>query len=260
MRKNSNFVISVSGKGGVGKTAFTVLTLKTLIKYGESNILVIDADPATNLPDVLGVSIDGTVGEIVDDLKEKLSSDNVFYGQDKKALLEGLIYRILYEGDNFDLLAMGRGEGEGCYCLVNNLLTQIIDALSANYDYVLLDMEAGLEHVSRRTARDVDIMIIVTDSSKMGIQTVSRIQEIAKEVHISFREMYVVANKVSDSAAKVIKTEIEKLGIPFAGYIPYDENIATYNLAGKPLLDLPDNSPSLQAVERILKNMKLKFN
>jgi len=190
-------VVAFTGKGGTGKTVLTALALKLLLKQGRKNLLIVDADPATNLPDVLGIKIDKTVGMVATELKKKIGeADQIPPDIDKKSLLEGLILQTLVETPQFDLLAMGRTEGEGCYCLVNNLLTHIIDTLSKNYALTLMDMEAGLEHLSRRTDRDVDILIVVTDPSKMGIETARRIKELAKEVHIKFHKIYLVGNMI----------------------------------------------------------------
>ncbi|MEM3596358.1 MAG: AAA family ATPase, partial [Candidatus Bathyarchaeia archaeon] len=156
-------VISVSGKGGTGKTTITALILKSLIERGSKSILAVDADPATNLPDVLGVKIGRTVGMVVDELKRKIDRGEIPPTVTKKELLEGGINSVLVETERFDLLAMGRSEGEGCYCSVNYLLASIIDSISKNYDLTIMDMEAGLEHLSRRTDRDVDVMLVVTD-------------------------------------------------------------------------------------------------
>ncbi|MEM2961382.1 MAG: AAA family ATPase, partial [Candidatus Bathyarchaeia archaeon] len=142
-------VISVSGKGGVGKTVVTALLLKLMI--GRGSILAVDADPATNLPDVLGVRVEKTVGAVVDELKRRVQRGDLASTISKEGVLEAWIYEVLVEADGFDLLAMGRTEGEGCYCSVNYMLAKIVDSLSRNYDYTLMDMEAGLEHLSRRT-------------------------------------------------------------------------------------------------------------
>ena len=178
MSSDGKLVISVSGKGGTGKTLTTAMLLKSLIRETKKDILVIDADPATNLPDVLDVPIEKTVGMISHDLKKKIDKGTISYTTSKGDLLESWVHDILVEDDRFDLLAMGRGEGEGCYCFINSVLTRIIDVLSKNYDITLIDMEAGLEHFSRRTDRDVDTLLIITDPSKMGFETARRLKEL----------------------------------------------------------------------------------
>jgi CO dehydrogenase maturation factor len=250
-------VLAVSGKGGAGKTTILTLILKTLIDHGKKNILVVDADPNTNLPETLGIKIKKTVGMIASDLKKSIERDSISPSMTKKDILEYNIFQTLAETDKFDLLAMGRTEGEGCYCTVNNLLTQILDTLSKNYDITLMDMEAGLEHLSRRTDRDVDIMVIVTDPSHMGMQTALRIKELAKEVHIKFKAMYMVANQFSPEMENIARDHSAKIGIEFGGIIPNDPNVQQYSLIGKSLLELPPNSPSLLAVENFLRKIGL---
>ena len=152
----TKLVISVSGKGGTGKTTVTALLLKWLIQNSEKISLVVDADPATNLPDVLGIKIQRTVGQSSRELKDNIENGTLSPMLSKKDIIEANVFQTLVEEDSFDLLAMGRSEGEGCYCFVNNMLTRILDTLMMNYEVAFLDMEAGLEHLSRRTDRDVD--------------------------------------------------------------------------------------------------------
>ena len=157
-------IVSISGKGGVGKTSVTSMILRTLLEKTKSKkILVVDADPATNLPRVLNVPIQKTVGMVATDLKRRIADGTLSPGAAKQELLEAWIFEIIVETERFDLLTMGRTEGEGCYCYVNASLRRIIDNLEDNYDIILMDMEAGLEHQSRRTEHDVDIFVIVTD-------------------------------------------------------------------------------------------------
>jgi len=167
--QKKGLVIALSGKGGVGKTTATALMAKILSESNpEKNILVIDANPDSNLPDLLGIPVKRTVGTVTDDLKKALEKSEIPPTMTKEDILETRIFEILLETPGFDLIVMGRGEGEGCYCAVNAFLAHIIDRIMGNYDLTLMDMEAGLEHLSRRTDRDVDIMITVTDPSSMG--------------------------------------------------------------------------------------------
>jgi len=256
--KSKGLVIAVSGKGGVGKTTTTALMVKIL---GDTNpnksVLVIDANPDSNLADVLGISVPRTVGMVTDDLKKALEKSEIPPTMTKEDILETRIFEILRETPSFDLLVMGRGEGEGCYCPVNAFLTHIVDRLVGNYDVTLMDMEAGLEHLSRRTDRDVDIMLVVTDPSSMGLTTAQRIKEVAKEVHIDIKKFYLIGNRWKPEMETMIKEEAKKLGYEFLGIIPPDDNIFTYNLTGKPLLNLPPESPAMPAVKQILSRIGL---
>jgi len=251
-------VIAVSGKGGVGKTTTTALMAKIL---GESSpdksVLIIDANPDSNLADVLGISVTRTVGMVTADLRKALEKSEIPPTMTKKDILETRIFEILHETPSFDLLVMGRGEGEGCYCPVNAFLTHIVDRLMGNYDLTIMDMEAGLEHLSRRTDRDVDIMLVVTDPSSMGLMTAQRIKEVAKEVHIDFKKLYLIGNRWKPDMQPLLQEESKKLGYEFVGIIPTDDNIFTYNLTGKRLLDLPQDSPAIPAVKQILTRIGL---
>jgi len=251
--QKKGLVIAVSGKGGVGKTTITALMVKVLSESSpERSMLVIDANPDSNLPEVLGIPVSRTVGMVTDDLRKSLEKSEIPPTMTKEDILETRIFEILRETSNFDLLVMGRGEGEGCYCPVNALLTRIIDTLSKNYDLTIMDMEAGLEHLSRRTDRDVDIMFIVTDPSSMGLQTARRIKELAKEVHIQFKKIYLIANRFKPGMESKIKEDAKKIGVELAGIVPYDEDVFNYNMEGKPLTSLPNDSPAVVSVKKIL--------
>jgi len=251
-------VIAVSGKGGVGKTTTTALMTKILSEgCPGKDVLVIDANPDSNLPDVLGVPASRTVGMVTDDLQRALAKSEISPTMSKQDILETRIFEILCETPGFDLLVMGRGEGEGCYCAVNAFLAHIIDRLVGNYDLTLMDMEAGLEHLSRRTDRDVDFMVVVTDPSSMGLLTAKRVKEVAKEVHIDFKRFFLIGNRFRPEMESMLRDEAVRLGYEFVGLVPVDDNVSSFNLSGKPLLGLPADSPALVAVRDILKRMGL---
>ena len=254
-------VVSISGKGGVGKTTITTLLLRTLIKYTQHALLVVDADPVMNLPNMLDVGVDSTVGDASTQLRKDIDEGATSLSASKQDRLEGEVFEALVEGEKFDFLAMGRTEGEGCYCFVNRVLTQILDTLTANYDITLLDMSAGLEHLSRRTDRNVDVLLIVIDPSKMAFDAAVRIRDLAKEVHIKFKRIWVIANRyppsIIDEAAINLEKNLSKEGLDFAGIIPADDQIAAFNLHGKSLFDLPEKHPAVQAVYSIAKRIGL---
>lgn len=253
---NKRLVISVSGKGGTGKTTLVALLLKVLVDNGYNRpILVVDADPDTNLPDVLGVDIDSTVGNKANELKRRIEAGSLSLGVSKSDLLEAWVYETLIETDKFDLLAMGRTEGEGCYCFVNNVLTNILDGLISNYGIVLMDMEAGLEHLSRRTDRDVNTMVVVCDPSKMSLRTAIRIREIAKEVHIRIENIYIVGNRFHPENMGLLREWAEKEGFRLAGFIPEDPFIQKHHMFGLPITEIPNESPALSAAKEIAINI-----
>ena len=246
-------VIAVSGKGGVGKTILAALLIRKLIKAGHRSILAIDADPDSNLPDMLGVSVGRSLGDIREELLAKQSQFPPEYSKD--VWLESKVLEIMAETPSFDVLVMGRPEGPGCYCAVNHMLRSIIDFLTRSYDYTVIDAEAGLEHLSRRTTQGVDDMIVVTDPSLHGFNTAERIKNLAKELGMEFKHLYLVVNRVSRE--KLISEKVGSIGLEFAGVIPEDVNVAEYNLVGKSLLELPEDSPAVKAVDEITEKIRL---
>ncbi len=250
-------MLSISGKGGSGKTTLAALLLKILLEGDHSTVLAVDADPATNLPNVLGVSIRKTVGEVEKELRDKIQGGAISPDVSKKALLEAWVYNTLIQTERFDLLAMGRSEGVGCYCSINYLLTQIVDTISENYDITLMDMEAGLEHLSRRTDRDVDVMIITTDGSNMAFETALRIRELTKEVDIKLGRICLVGMQTTPEKEALLKKKASDNNMELAGAIPFDANVSTFNMTGQPLLDLPSDTPSVVKAKEIAFNLGL---
>jgi CO dehydrogenase maturation factor len=245
-------VISVSGKGGAGKSTVAALILKHLAEVGGRSVLAVDADPACNLADMLGVAVERTVAKAAEELKRDIERGAIPPGVDKKDLLEFKVFTALKELRGFDLLVMGRGEGEGCYCYVNSVLTGILDTLTRNYDVTVMDMEAGLEHLSRRTDRDVDYLLVVVDPSRMSFETARRIKEVAEEVHVGFKHIALVANRFRPGDEGWVRKRAEGLGMEFGGLIPEDPDVYRFNIEGRPLLELPSNSPAVVAAKGLL--------
>lgn len=248
MRKGK--VIAVAGKGGTGKTAIAALLIRELIRQGDDIcILAVDADADSNLPDALGISYDKTVGDIREGLLEDKQRDVAL---DVRSQFEGRVAELIMEEEFYDLLVMGRPEGPGCYCPVNHIMRLIMDTLTRNYDYTIIDCEAGLEHLSRRTTRDVDVMLVVLDGTLKSIRTALRLEEIAKEIDVDVKKMMFIANKIAaDDEASVI-AEIKRHGIELEEVIPFDSLIQVYDFKGKPIMDLPDDAPSVDHVSKIV--------
>jgi len=253
--------IALAGKGGTGKTTVAAMIIKYLIQKQNSPILAIDADPSANLNMVLGVNLDWTVGKIREDmLKQVQSSQNVRGvargsvggGLSKHDYLDYEIHSSLIESDRFDLIAMGRSEGPGCYCAVNHTLRDILDKLSGSYSYVVMDNEAGMEHLSRRTTQDVQHLFIISDPTQRGIVAAKRIVELKDELEINVEKAYFILNRVPGEIPPPIQELINTLEVPFLGPIPMDDNVMNYDFSGKPLLELEDSSPVFQAVAAML--------
>jgi CO dehydrogenase maturation factor len=244
-------IIAVSGKGGTGKTLLSSLLIKLLSETGK-DILAIDADPDSNLPEALGVEVMKTVGDVREELKVDTAKGNIPKDMNKWDILDYKIMESVVETPKFDLLVMGRPEGSGCYCAVNNMLRKIIETLSSNYDYIIIDTEAGLEHLSRRTTQNVDIMLVVTDKSKRGILTAQRIGELSNELDINFKEMLLVVNRITQENKDLILKKAQETGIEIVGTIYEDHEVAEYDVEGKPLVELSDDSNSVVAVSNIV--------
>jgi len=246
-------IIAVTGKGGVGKTLLSSLIIRNLTKTGK-NILAIDADPDSNLPEALGVDVTKTVGDVREELKKEAKS-NTSPEMDKWNMLDYKVMESIIETPEFDLLVMGRPEGSGCYCAVNNMLRKIIETVSSNYDIVVIDTEAGLEHLSRRTTQNVDTLLVVTDSSKRGILTAKRIKDLAKELDISFKDLYLVLNRIKPENEKEIRERVNELGLDVIGVIYDDKLTASYDMEGRPLFELPDDSNTVISVSKIVEKI-----
>lgn len=250
-------VISVSGKGGVGKTTAVALLTRVVTEKTKRDLLVVDADPVLNLPRALGIEVPKTVGSIATRLRQDIDEGTYSGEVTKQDVLEGEIFESLIENPKFDFLAMGRTEGEGCYCYVNRLLTQIIDTLSKNYEITLLDMTAGLEHLSRRTDRNVDILIIVVDPSRAAYEAALRIRDLAMEVHIEFKKIVVIGNRFPPDMEEDLRNQLEAEGMHLIGMIPNDDELSKANYRGAPLFELDPESPAVKEVESIAEKLGL---
>ncbi|WP_292487237.1 AAA family ATPase [Methanohalobium sp.] len=247
-------IIAVTGKGGTGKTAITAMLMRHLVK-GDNLVLAVDADPDTNLPDALGCEIDHTLGEMREFMLNE--RDNFPPDSNKESVLESKVYEAINEMDGYDLLVMGRPEGPGCYCYVNNLLRGIMTRLVTNYDAVIIDTEAGLEHFSRKLIPEIDDLIVVTDGSKRGMQTGERISQLVGELETKVKNVYVVANKVTESNRELIEQNAKDLDLRLLGAVPVDKIIEERDLKGLPLFDLPDESVAIKEINKIANDLNL---
>jgi CO dehydrogenase maturation factor len=241
--------ISFSGKGGVGKSTLLVLMLKYLLEKSKNfDILVIDADPDANIGDIIGKEIHfkETIGGKMTALKQKIQKRQIPLEVSKDQIIESEVFEALIEMDEFDILEMGRGEGTGCYCSVNNTLKRVIDVLSKNYDYVLIDAPAGLEFFARKTGQNVTDLVIVSDPSKMGIHTMKRILEVTKEVELKFENIWILGNRFPENSVReILENEVANIKVEhvkFLGFISNDDEISKMNIIGENLLQIPAES------------------
>ena len=253
--------IALAGKGGTGKTTVSAMIIKYLIKKQDAPILAIDADPSANLNMVLGVDLDNTVGAIREDMLRQVQNSvtaggaargSLAGGMSKRDYLDYEIHSLLIESDRFDLIAMGRSEGPGCYCAVNHNLRDILDTLSDNYPYVVMDNEAGMEHLSRRTTQDVKHLFVVSDPTLRGIVAAERIVAIKDELAINIENCYLILNRLPGEIPPLLQEKIDSINVPFLGSIPVDEDVMRYDINGIPLVELEDDSPVYQAVKKML--------
>jgi len=243
--------IAVAGKGGVGKTTFTAMLIKHLRSRDLGYILAIDGDPASNLNMVLGMTLPETVGRIREDTRTQVSSGRYDASIPKADFFEYRINESLIEGDRMDLIAMGRPEGPGCYCAANNILRNVIDRLGDQYDFVVIDNEAGMEHISRQTTRDIDKLFILTDMTMRGLATAGHIAHLTVELGTRVHETYLVVNRANGEIPAMMSNEIERLGLKLAGTLPQDGAIAEFDLTGRPLIEVSEESPIYLAVSEI---------
>lgn len=250
-------IIAVTGKGGTGKTAVTAMLIRHLVKDSgkKYRMLVIDADADANLADALGVQPGKTIGDMREFMQQSRYSTPP--ETDKQALFESKLFEILLEEEGFDLLVMGKPEGSGCYCFVNNLLRGIMDKTVADYDLVIIDTPAGLEHFSRKTIPDLDDLIVVTDESRRGLTTGERIRDLSREIGLKYKNLFVIVNKVTSGRKERVLENAKSLGLKVIGTIPYDESLAKFDLVGDPLMGLPDDSLAVQEMKQVVRNLGL---
>jgi CO dehydrogenase maturation factor len=251
-------VIAVAGKGGVGKTTLCGLMIQYLCDKGKSPVLAVDADANSNLNEVMGVEVEMTLGEIREDVERSADSgkSNIPPSMSKADYMEMMVNRCLIEDDDFDMLVMGRTQGKGCYCFVNGLLQAQLQKLTPNYPYMVVDNEAGMEHISRGILPKVDTIILVSDCSRRGVQAVGRIKNLIEECNLNPTSVGLIVNRAPEGKLNAgTLEEIEKQGLNLLGVVPQDETVYEYDCDGKPTTQLPKDSPVRKALYAILDKM-----
>lgn len=243
--------IALAGKGGTGKTTVAAMLIHSLSQRVRGPILAIDADPAMNLHLALGLPEPTTVGEIREEMGEAAQARQLGVAISRHDYLKHELQMALEEGDKVDLLAMGRPEGQGCYCAANHLLRTIVDDMGKSYQYLVVDNEAGMEHISRRTTRDVDVLLVVTDPTIRGLKAAEVILKLAEDIEVNVHRKLLVLNRVLGDTPPTLEKAISKLDVELAPVILADSRINELDAIGEPIINLNGDSPAFKAVEQI---------
>jgi CO dehydrogenase maturation factor len=240
------YVIALAGKGGTGKTTIAALIVRALKEKKMGSVLAIDADPNSNLGEVLGVKPGDSVGAILDNLS--LDPNKVPAGMAKERFIQHQVQAAIQEEDGFDLLSMGKPEGPGCYCYVNNVLRGLMIKLIKDYDYIVVDNEAGLEHLSRRTSRFADILIVVSDASSVGLKSAKRIMELVNTLKFEVKKSFLLINRFNQD---IQKDKIKETGLDYLGNLPLEPQIEQLSLEGRSVFDLKSDAQVLTALNSL---------
>ena len=250
--------IAVAGKGGVGKTTTCGMLIDYLCKKNKGPVLVVDADANSNLNEVLGVEVETSLGAIREEMAHAELTGAIPKGMTKADYAEYKFNSALIEDDDFDMLVMGRTQGKGCYCYVNGMLQSQVAKYAGNYKYVVMDNEAGLEHVARGTLPHVDTMLLISDCSRRGIQAVARVAEMVKELKLNPGQMGLIVNRAPGGVLDAgIREEIEKHGLTLFGVLPHDDAVYRCDCDGEPSSKLPENDPMKSALKDIMRSLGL---
>jgi CO dehydrogenase maturation factor len=241
------YTIALAGKGGSGKTTMAGLLIKYLVRENKTPILAVDADCNANLNEVLGLEIKDTLGNAREEMKKGV----VPGGMTKDIFMEMKLEESMVEAPGFDLVVMGQPEGAGCYCAANTLLAGFMERLAGNYPFIVMDNEAGMEHISRLTTKNVDILLIVSDSSRRGLQAAIRIDDLARRLNIGVGKSYAVINQIKEALSDQALEMIKAGGLELAGTVPEDQTIYQFDFNGRPTIEMPEDCPSVQAAYTI---------
>lgn len=245
--------IAVSGKGGIGKTTVAGLIVDLLTENYDEAVLSVDADANANLNEILGMEVEGTIGKLEQEFLTNVN--DIPAGMTKKSWMDYNLQQILVEGKGRDLIVMGRGETPDCYCAINHVLRGFLDTLSQNYKFVVLDNEAGMEHISRRTTYDVDVLLMISDENPVAIQSVKRIDELVDEMEVQVKKKYLLLNDIRGPLPQKAKQEIENSELELLGRIPHDEELLELCWEGRPINELNSDSPAKKSVKEIIEEI-----
>ena len=250
--------IAVAGKGGVGKTTVCGMLISYLCSRGNGPVLVVDADANSNLNEVLGVEAETTLGSIREEMAQAELKKTIPAGMTKADYAEFKFNSALIEEDDFDMLIMGRTQGKGCYCYVNGVLKTQVDKYAKNYRYIVMDNEAGLEHVARGTLPHVDLMLLISDCSRRGVQAAGRVAELVQELNLKPGKMGLIVNRAPEGVLDAgTQAEVQKQGLELLGVLPHSDAIYRCDCDGEPSSKLPDTDPMKAAVKAIAQSLGL---
>ena len=250
--------IAVAGKGGVGKTTTCGMIIDYLCSKKQGPVLVVDADANANLNEVLGVEVETSLGQIREEMAQAELKGTLPAGMTKADYADFKFSSAIIEEDDFDMLVMGRTQGKGCYCYVNGVLKSQVDKYARNYSYIVMDNEAGLEHVARGTLPKVDTMLLISDCSRRGIQAAARVAEIVEEMELKPGTMGLIVNRAPNGELDAgVMEEIEKHGLKLLGVLPQDEGVYRCDCDGEPSAKLPDSNPVKAAVKKTMQSLGL---
>ena len=241
------YSIALAGKGGTGKTTMAGMLIKYLVKKNKTPVLAVDADSNANLNEVLGLEVSDTLGNAREEMKKGIVPN----GMTKDVFMSMKLEQAVIEDTGYDLIVMGQPEGAGCYCAANTLLTNFLDRLQKNYPYVVMDNEAGMEHISRLTTSNVDILLIVADTSRRGLQAALRIDKLSRDLNIGVDKSYLIINQSKAEPSKEVLDIVRDGDLELAGTVPDDDTVYTFDLKGQPTIEMPEENAAVKAAFEI---------
>lgn len=240
------YSIALAGKGGTGKTTIAGMLVKYLVEKGKTPVLAVDADANANLNEVLGVDSGETLGDAREDMKTGVAT-----GMTKDVYMEMKLQEAVVESSGFDLIAMGRPEGSGCYCAANTLLTQYLEKLIDNYAYLVVDNEAGMEHISRLTTNNIDVLLVVSDATRRGLQAAHRIVALTEALKLNISRKVVMVNRIKEGQSEALNEALDQYDLDFIGTVPEDSEVQRFDLEGRPTVELHSENGAVKAAYRI---------
>ena len=240
------YSIALAGKGGTGKTTIAGLLVKYLVEKGKTPVLAVDADANANLNEVLGLEVEETLGDAREEMKKGFSN-----GMTKDLFIEMKTQQAVVESTGFDMIVMGRPEGSGCYCAANSLLTMFLDKLIDNYAYSVIDNEAGMEHISRLTTNDIEVLLVVSDPTRRGIQAAARIVELTEQLRLNIRRKLLILNQTREGQDEAILNAVKDYNLDLVGMVPEDLEVQEFDLNGRPTTELEKNNKAVIATYKI---------